>query len=139
MLGGLQSNRAQQSAWKREEYSRLRAERRAVYVRFITAARAWRAYILSPDSQIKEAATTRRIAYSDGGPAFEETVRALTEIRIIAFSSKTIEAADHYDRTIRELARVKASIHPRLVPEEVHAAYIAAEATFIQAARDELS
>jgi hypothetical protein len=137
VFGGVLSERAHSRAWRREERSRYRAERRQVYGRYVAAVRAWQSTVLSPDATVRSAGTHRGIAYVDGGPAFDEAIRALAEIRLVASGDEVVDAAVAWERAMREVAMARAA-SPEQVPEAVLAACRSAGDGFVAAARKDL-
>jgi hypothetical protein len=62
---------------------RRRAERHEAYLRFVIAARSWQSAVLNPEVEIKGPTIYKGRKYADAGKAYVETIRALTEVRLV--------------------------------------------------------
>jgi hypothetical protein len=132
-LTGRQHTRNQ----RHEQYQQLRAERLAAHSRFITAARMWQSNVLDPTVQIITAHTGN--LYTDAGDAYRETIRGLTEVRLVAGRQETIVAAIAWEQALRALSEARATSGQAPTPKPPIHRTKAAEDNFIATARLELT
>lgn len=138
VLGGLLSARAQSRVWRLGEAERLRHERRRIYAEFLSAARIWRAAIMSPSAVIVEVSTFSRQRHADGGDAAIDVLRLRFEVGLIALSPEMTRLATLVFRAARSLAEARARYAAGAVPDEILDQCRQAEREFAAAARSEL-
>lgn len=133
-LGAWMTDLQHRRSARRDQDGQLRAARRTAYAKFIGAARTWQSNVLEPEVVV--ATSHRGAQYADAGIAYGETIRGLTELRLVAGDEATIQAAIAWEQALRELSWSRASDSD---PEPAPVAVKAAESDFIDAARQELA
>lgn len=139
LIGGAIALRTQSAAFRREASLRIRAERREAYLRFVAAARSWQAAVLHPSVSVHGPTQVTGRKYADAGPAFAETIRALTEVQLVG-GEHVIAAAWRWDGALRTLSLAIAEPGPG-GPNEMRTAVQEcrnSEAAFVASAREDV-
>ena len=137
-LGSYLSGRAQTRAWQREALDRDNRDKRAIMSAFATAAREWRATVMSEDATLLQASTVSRSRHAFGGEAQAETLRRQQEIRLVSSTVETAQAAYQVVSALTHLAEVRVDHAAGEIPDETIQFCRDAEAAFLAAARSEL-
>ncbi|GAA1533320.1 hypothetical protein [Kribbella lupini] len=137
LIGGAIALRTQSSAFAGETSLRIRAEKREAYLRFVAAARSWQATVLNPEVNIRGPAVYGNRKYADAGLAYAESIRALTEVRLVG-GQPAIDEAWRWDNALRTLSDAIANSEDSAGAEKAVEACQDAEAAFIAAARYDL-
>jgi hypothetical protein len=137
-LGAILSARAQTRVWHLEATERSIQERRRIYAELLTAARVWRATVMSPDARIVDVSTFSKSRHADGGDAALSTLRLRIEVGLVAQQLETGRCARALFMAVRGLAVARGETPAGQVPDEVIDECRKAERAFAAAASAEL-
>ncbi|NJC83634.1 hypothetical protein [Planosporangium mesophilum] len=144
VLGGWLTVRAQDRLWRRDHQRQWRDIRLATYTDFLTAFRAYVAYVLQPTAKVVVVPRSRppydlMPFFDEKGSMHKERLEATkTTLRLVSGRHRVVQASNAMIRHARSVAADRAMSEVDRIPPERFQRLWSAEREFVLAAREEL-
>jgi hypothetical protein len=143
-LGGWLTVWNQDRMWRRQDSSQWRDIRLSAYEEFLSAYRAYLAFVQDPNSKIAAIAHPRRTGEfmpffdADGRPYKENLEAARMKVSLVSQKQETTNAMMLLMQRVRAIAATRATQLPGEIPDASYQSLFAAHNTFVSAARREV-